>query len=247
MLCKIALPMNDESEPPPPNLDTSNDDMAIKDTASKMTLEEQDDLGVAGPSSKKRRTTPVDSEDGADDDKEASAVPESDARNWRRVMANRRSARESRERRKQRLEYLEKALEALSREHAEVVRENRLLRQQISSLLPHVDMASYQLQQNNDLSMIAAAGGMASAPSQFAPMGGIGGPGPGVGFPLPLPEALRLNGMLQLPSNHLNHQSLAMSQRNLGSATYYDQEQLANLQALQKSQGMHGPRFPPRK
>jgi bZIP transcription factor len=160
-------------------------------------------------------------------------------------MANRRSARESRERRKKRLDFLEKTFQELSQEHALVLRENRSLRQQISSLLPHVDMASYRRHQRNDLSMMTAAGGMASAPSQYAPMGGIGGLGAGMGLPPALPPALRLSGMPQLPSNYLNQQSLAMSQPSLGSASYHDQEQLGNLPALQKGQGMHGPYFLP--
>ena len=240
--------MNDKSEAPSRKADARIDDTVKIDAASKMTSDEQDDFGVAAPSSKKRKTTSVDSEDGSDDDQKTSAEPASDGsvRNWRRVMANRRSARESRERRKKRLDFLEKTFQELSQEHALVLRENRSLRQQISSLLPHVNMASYRHQQHNDLSMMAAAGGVASAPSpQFAPMGGIGGLGAGMGFPPALPPALRLSGMPQLPSNYLNQQSLAMSQPNLGSASYHDQEQLGNLPALQKGQGMHGPYFLP--
>lgn len=228
--------MSHMSEAPSPNADARSDDAAIIDAASKMSSKEQDDFGVAEPSSKKRKTTSVDFED---DD------ASSDGRNWTRVMANRRSARESRERRKKRMDFLEKAFETLTKENAEVVRENCSLRQQISSLLPHVDMVSYRRQQHHDLSMMAAAGGMASVPSQFAPMGDIGGLGAGMGIPASLPTALHLSGMPQLPSNHLNHQSLAMSQPNVGSASYYEQEQLANLQALQKSQGQQGPRFLP--
>jgi bZIP transcription factor len=234
-----AFVMIDMSEEASPNADARIDDATTKDAVSKTISEKQDDFGVTQPSSMKGKTTSVDLMDGGDDHQKASAELSSDGRNWRRIMANRRSARESRERRKKRLDFLEKTFQELSQEHALVLRENRALRQQISSLLPHVNMASYRHQQHNDLSMMAAAGGMASAPSpQFAPMGGIGGLGAGMGFPPALPPSLRLSGMPQLPSNYLNQQSLAMSQPNLGSSSYYEQEQLGSLQALQKRHGM---------
>jgi hypothetical protein len=228
-------------EPSYPNQDPRSDNGEILEATAKMSSEEQDDFEVAEPSSKKRKTS-SDSEDACDDDQDPkdsdkdSTEPPNDGRNWRRVLANRRSARESRERRKKRMEVLEKAVEALTTENAEVVRENRSLRQQISSLLPHVDMASYRRQQQHDLSVMAAAGG-----SQFAPMGGMGGLGVGMGLPQSLPSAagFNLSGVSQMPNNHLNHQSVAMSQQNLGSAAYYEQAQLANLQALQKSRERH--------
>jgi hypothetical protein len=238
-----------------------NDDGEIPEATAKLSSEDQGAPGVAEPSSKKRKTS-TSSEDSGDDDKDTkdsekdSGEPSNAGRNWRRVMANRRSARESRERRKKRMDVLEKAVEALTTENAEVVRENRSLQHQIFSLLPHVDMASYRRQQQHDLSMMAAA-----SASQFVPMGGIGGlgvglggvglggagmggaglGGAGMGLPQSLPSTagFHLNGIPRMPNNHLNRQSLAMSQQNLGSAAYYEQEELANLQAVQKSRGRH--------
>lgn len=236
--------------------DARSDDGEIPEATAKLSSEEQGAPKVAEPSSKKRKTS-TSSEDSGDDDKDTkdsekdSSEPSNAGRNWRRVMANRRSARESRERRKKRMEVLEKAVEALTTENAEVVRENRSLQHQIFSLLPHVDMASYRRQQQHDLSMMAAVNA-----SQFVPMGGMGGPGvglggvgmggagmggAGMGLPQSLPSTagFHLNGIPQMPNNHLNRQSLAMSQQNLGSAAYYEQEELANLQAVQKSRGRH--------
>ena len=43
---------------------------------------------------------------------------------------------------------LENAVEVLNQENAEMLRENRGLRQQVKDLIPHVDMVSYRRQQN---------------------------------------------------------------------------------------------------
>lgn len=58
-----------------------------------------------------------------------------EARKMRRVMANRRSARESRERRKKLLLDLQESVESLTTENAELSKENLTLRQELASLV----------------------------------------------------------------------------------------------------------------
>jgi hypothetical protein len=58
-----------------------------------------------------------------------------DGRKMRRIMANRRSARESRERRKQLLEDLQASVDKLAAENAEVAKVNSALRQELVRLL----------------------------------------------------------------------------------------------------------------
>ena len=81
------------------------------------------------------------SEPSAQDDDEKKEPPK-DGKNWKRIMANRKSARESRIRRIKYMETLEKSVEeltkentALLRENQAIARENFALRQQVASLL----------------------------------------------------------------------------------------------------------------
>jgi hypothetical protein len=59
-----------------------------------------------------------------------------DDKKWKRVMANRLSAKESRERRKQLLTDLEGSVEILANENSSLTAENAELRKQLASLLP---------------------------------------------------------------------------------------------------------------
>ena len=58
-----------------------------------------------------------------------------EARKMRRVMANRRSARESRERRKKLLTDLQESVESLTSENASLTKENLALRRELASLI----------------------------------------------------------------------------------------------------------------
>lgn len=58
-----------------------------------------------------------------------------DGRKMRRIMANRRSARESRERRKRLLEDLQASVDKLAAENAEVAKVNLVMRQELVRLL----------------------------------------------------------------------------------------------------------------
>lgn len=71
-----------------------------------------------------------------DDTKTGKERLATDDKKMKRIMANRRSARESRERRKKLLMNLETSVDILSKENANLVRENNELRQQLASLLP---------------------------------------------------------------------------------------------------------------
>ena len=65
----------------------------------------------------------------------------------KRVMANRKSAKESRERRKQLLSSLEGSVDALTKENVSLQSENDDLRQQIAALLPQANLVLLQRQQ----------------------------------------------------------------------------------------------------
>lgn len=77
-----------------------------------------------------------DSEIGNGDDDDAIQPSESTDKKWKRVMANRLSAKESRERRKKLLTDLERSVQVLSKENSVLAAENAELRQHIALLLP---------------------------------------------------------------------------------------------------------------
>lgn len=64
-----------------------------------------------------------------------------EARKLRRVMANRRSARESRERRKKLLTDLQDSVESLTAENASLTKENLALRKELAGLLQQSGLA----------------------------------------------------------------------------------------------------------
>jgi len=66
----------------------------------------------------------------------------SDARKMRRIMANRRSARESRERRKRLLEDLQASVDKLAAENTEVAKANLAMRQELVRLLQESGLAA---------------------------------------------------------------------------------------------------------
>jgi hypothetical protein len=78
-----------------------------------------------------------DGKDDDDDDDEVDFDPEKrrEARKMRRVMANRRSARESRERRKKLLADLQESVESLTSENTTLTKENLSLRRELASLI----------------------------------------------------------------------------------------------------------------
>jgi hypothetical protein len=69
-----------------------------------------------------------------------------DDKKLKRIMANRRSARESRERRRSLLSNLESSVEILSKENASLVRENGELRKQLARLLPQSNLGMFYQQ-----------------------------------------------------------------------------------------------------
>ena len=109
-------------------------------------LPAEDDAGSKGEkgeslSGNKRNAHPGDASESADDAKEGDDDFELDpekrreARKMRRVMANRRSARESRERRKKLLSDLQESVESLTSENTTLTKENLSLRRELASLI----------------------------------------------------------------------------------------------------------------
>ena len=84
---------------------------------------------------------------------ESSKSVQEAGKNWKRIMANRRSAFESRQRRRERLAFLEKAYSVLRKENENLVRENAGLRNQVSSLMPLVETTSRRLPNHENLPM----------------------------------------------------------------------------------------------
>ena len=84
-----------------------------------------------------------DVEDDNDSDKRHTST---DEKKMKRVMANRRSARESRERRKSLLSNLEASVDILSKENANLVRENSELRKQLARLMPQANLGMFNQQ-----------------------------------------------------------------------------------------------------
>lgn len=72
-----------------------------------------------------------------DIDEEKYQYQNTEIRKLRRVMANRRSARESRERRKKLVEDLQKSVDKLAAENNEIAQANRLLQQELMVLIQH--------------------------------------------------------------------------------------------------------------
>ncbi|KAG7371197.1 bZIP transcription factor [Nitzschia inconspicua] len=74
-------------------------------------------------------------DDGKDDDYDLDPEKRREARKMRRVMANRRSARESRERRKKLLSDLQESVESLTSDNTVLTKENLSLRRELASLI----------------------------------------------------------------------------------------------------------------
>jgi len=74
-------------------------------------------------------------EDEMDDDLDLDPEKRKEVRKRRRVMANRRSARESRERQKKLLTDLQESVESLASENANLAKENITLRQELATLM----------------------------------------------------------------------------------------------------------------
>jgi len=103
------------------------DDEGGKITGSKHSLDEKPNVSEFSG----------DEEAGEEDMDEFNLDPEKrkEVRKMRRVMANRRSARESRERRKKLLTDLQESVESLSTENADLAKENMALRQELATLI----------------------------------------------------------------------------------------------------------------
>lgn len=84
-----------------------------------------------------------------------------EARKMRRVMANRRSARESRERRKKLLLDLQESVESLTTENAELCKENLSLRQKLASLVEQAGGAAALSMIPNIQSLLQSTQGLA--------------------------------------------------------------------------------------
>ena len=76
-----------------------------------------------------------DGEDEMDDDPDLDPEKRKEVRKLRRIMANRRSARESRERQKKLLTDLQESVESLASENANLAKENITLRQELATLM----------------------------------------------------------------------------------------------------------------
>ncbi|KAL3918517.1 MAG: hypothetical protein SGILL_004198 [Bacillariaceae sp.] len=109
-------------------------------------LHKEDDIGSKttggdGSHAGTKRSAPGDASESADDGKDGEEDFELDpekrreARKMRRVMANRRSARESRERRKKLLSDLQESVEGLTSENTTLTKENLSLRRELASLI----------------------------------------------------------------------------------------------------------------
>jgi hypothetical protein len=107
--------------------------------ASNETVSSQDQ-SVDSSSRKRPHSDGQDSVDGGDDASDMNEFeldPEKrrEVRKMRRVMANRRSARESRERRKKLLTDLQESVENLTSDNAGLTKENLSLRRELASLI----------------------------------------------------------------------------------------------------------------
>ena len=102
------------------------------------------DGAVAG---RKRSCSNVSDVEADDDSNPKKRHVSMDDKKMKRVMANRRSARESRERRKNLLSNLEASVEALSRDNANLTRENNELRKQLARLMPQPTLSMFNPQQ----------------------------------------------------------------------------------------------------
>lgn len=117
--------------------------MADKDDDKLHTEDESGSKSKEGESlsGSKRSAHPGDASESADDGKDGEEDFELDpekrreARKMRRVMANRRSARESRERRKKLLSDLQESVESLTSENTSLTKENLSLRRELASLI----------------------------------------------------------------------------------------------------------------
>lgn len=88
-----------------------------------------------------------DNDDDEDDTNPNKSQLSAEDKKMKRIMANRRSARESRERRKSLLSNLEASVEILSKENACLVRENGELRKQLTRLMPPSNVGMFNQQQ----------------------------------------------------------------------------------------------------
>jgi hypothetical protein len=113
--------------------EVSNDNKKSKSGKEKVSLAGTKRRLPAKPMSENSADEDVD----ADDADEYNLDPEKrkEVRKMRRVMANRRSARESRERRKKLLTDLQESVESLSSENANLSKENMALRQELAGLI----------------------------------------------------------------------------------------------------------------
>ena len=98
-----------------------------------MTKDEEDEKPQE--SGKKRSNPDGDLDDGDLNDFELDPEKRREVRKMRRVMANRRSARESRERRKKLLTDLQESVESLTSENANLTKENLALRRELATLI----------------------------------------------------------------------------------------------------------------
>lgn len=99
--------------------------------------EKSGDTSLAGSKRSAADSQGGDGDDSAGDDDDFDLDPEKrrEARKMRRVMANRRSARESRERRKKLLSDLQESVECLTSENTTLAKENLSLRRELAQLI----------------------------------------------------------------------------------------------------------------
>jgi bZIP transcription factor len=145
--------------------------LASMEAAFLSGVQEKDVNAASGPNATghKRPFSDVSDADGDNDDDDDDDDEEDDTnpnkrqlsaedKKMKRIMANRRSARESRERRKSLLSNLEASVEILSKENASLVRENGELRKQLTRLMPPSNLGMFNQQQMQPQGLAALYG-----------------------------------------------------------------------------------------
>lgn len=163
-------------------------------TAKKMPERQEEVMDQDNGARKRKKSDISESSEQHDQNDPEAKQKEKDAKNWKRIMANRKSARESRLRRIKYMETLEKSVEELTKENTALLRENQMmanenfrLRRQLASLgAPTNEPPSASMADDGLPPVGAAAGrslGATSAGSGQGFLGGTEGSVGGMGLP----------------------------------------------------------------
>ena len=137
----------------------------------------------------------------------------SDQKKLKRIMANRRSAKESRERRKRLMSNLEVSVDLLSKENAALMKENNDLKRQLAALMP-------QAQNSLSLQGVGLSQDFQALRAALAAGNGNGGIGVGAGsLPFSLQQQQQQQQLLQLQKDKLVE--AALLRRQVGGGRFY--------------------------